>query len=281
MTLADKFTHGLRVAVATMRKEWTVFIRYPTWIVGLLVWPVMFPATYVFLADALSGPSGQALAAFDARAGTDNYVGYIIFGTTLWMLLNSVLWTLGSHLRQEQVRGTLEATWTTPASRVSMLVGTAALQLVQSTAMVALSLLTVKLVWGFEIVGNLGLLAGLLLLSMAPVIGLGMLFASFVVYFKEINALVFLVRGIFMVFAGMTYPIEVLPAWMQTVSGWLPLTYSIRALRIVGLAGGGWTDVRGDVAALVVFAFVFLGLGLVAFRTVERIGQRAGTIAHY
>src|SRR5690625_4152419 len=146
----EQFVHGLRVAGATMRKEWTVLIRYPTWIVGLLVWPIMFPASYVFLADALSGPTGQAAAAFGARAGTQDYVGYIIFGTTLWMLLNTVLWTLGSHLRQEQVRGTLEATWTTPASRVSVLLGTAALQLLNSTVMVAFSLLTVKIVWGFE-----------------------------------------------------------------------------------------------------------------------------------
>lgn len=275
------FLQSVRVAWAVMRKEWIVFIRYPTWIIGVLIWPAMFPATYVFLADALSGPGGQAVAAFGARAGTDDYVGYIIFGTTLWMLLNTVLWTLGSHLRQEQIRGTLEATWTTPASRVGMLLGAATLQMVQSTAMLIISLLTVKFIWGFQLVGNLWILAGLLLLSMGPVIGLGMLFASMVIHFKETNALVFLVRGIFMVFAGMTYPIDVLPAWMQTVSTLLPLTYSVRAVRAVGLGGAGWQHVQADAWALVMFSVVFLALGLAAFKSVERVGQRSGTLSHY
>lgn len=264
-----------------MRKEWTVIIRYPTWIVAVFIWPAMFPATYVFLADALSGPGGEAVAAFGARAGTNDYIGYIIFGTTLWMLLNMVLWSLGSHLRQEQVRGTLEATWTTPASRVSMLLGTAALQMVQSTGMLIISLLVVKFVWGFQVVGNLWLLAGLLFLSMGPVIGLGMLFASLVILFKETNAFVFLVRGIFMVFAGMTYPIEVLPAWMQKVSLLLPMTYSVRAVRSVALAGAPWQYVQQDVTALVLFSIVFIALGVAAFKGVERHGHRSGTLSHY
>lgn len=281
MSLIAKVGHGLRVAWATARKEFTVLIRYPTWIAGLLLWPVIFPASYVFLARAMSGPGNEAMAAFGHRAGTEDYVGYIIFGTTMWMLLNSVLWTLGSHLRQEQVRGTLEATWTAPASRVGMLLGTAGLQLVQAATTVAVSLLMVKLVWGFELVGSLSLLAGLVLLSLVPVIGLGILFASFVVYFKEVNAMVFLVRGVFMVFAGMTYPVEVLPPWMQKVSELLPLTYSIRALRAVGLSGADRAAVQSDAAALVVFSFVFLALGLGAFRVVERAARRAGSLAHY
>lgn len=281
MNALGKLGHGLRVAAATARKEFIVLIRYPTWLAGLLLWPIIFPASYVFLARALSGPGNEAMAAFGQRAGTEDYVGYILFGTTMWMLLNAVLWTLGSHLRQEQVRGTLEATWTAPASRVCMLLGTAGLQLLQSSSTVAVSLLMVKLVWGFDLVGNFGLLAGVIVLSMIPVIGLGMLFASFVVYFKEVNAMVFLVRGVFMVFAGMTYPIEVLPDWMQRVSEFLPLTYSIRALRAVGLSGQDWAAVQGDAAALGVFSVVFLVLGLGAFRLVERMARRAGTIAHY
>lgn len=84
-----------------------------------------------------------------------------------------------------------------------------------------------------------------------------------------------------MVFAGMTYPIEVLPGWMQTVSAALPLTYAIRAMRAVGLAGAGWGDVRHDVAALGAFSVVFLALDLATFRVVERQGQRAGTLGHY
>lgn len=275
------FLHNVRTVWAVVRKEWIVIIRYPTWVVGSLIWPALFPAVYVFLAKALSGPDGQAVAVFSSVSGTTDYVGFILFGTTLWMILNMTLWTLGSHLRQEQIRGTLEATWTTPASRTSMLFGASTLQFLQSTMFLVLTLFTVRLVYGFQLHGNVLLLAVLLVLSLVPVIGLGILFASLVVWFKETNSLVFLVRGIFMVFAGMTYPIEVLPGWMQSVSAALPLTYAIRSMRAVGLAGAGWGDVRSDALALVVFSVIFMAIGLISFRIVERQGQRAGTLGHY
>lgn len=273
--------HNVRTALAVVRKEWIVFVRYPTWVVGSFIWPALFPAIYVFLAKALSGPGGQAVAVFNSYSGTTDYVGFILFGTTLWMILNMTLWNLGSHLRQEQIRGTLEATWTTPASRTSLLFGASTLQFLQSMLFLITTLLTVRLVYGFQLHGNALLLAGLLVLSLLPVIGLGILFASLVVWFKETNSMVFLVRGIFMVFAGMTYPVEVLPGWMQAISAALPLTYAIRSMRAVGLAGAGWADVRSDALALGVFSVIFLAIGLISFRIVERQGQRAGTLGHY
>lgn len=272
---------SIRTAFAVLRKEWIVLRRYPTWVVAVLVWPALFPAMYVFMARALSGPEGQAVAAFSDVAGTEDYVGYLLFGTTLWMILNMALWNLGSHLRMEQIRGTLEATWTTPASRVSLLLGASGMQLMQSTVFLILTLLIVRFVYGFQLHGDPLLLLGLLVLSLVPVIGLGIVFASMVLWLKEINSMVFLVRGIFMVFAGMTYPVEVLPPWMQSVSAALPLTYAIRAMRSVGLAGAGWADVRQDALALALFSVIFITLGVVFFRAVERQGHRSGTLSHY
>lgn len=272
---------SVRTAFAVLRKEWIVIRRYPTWILAVLIWPALFPAMYVFMARALSGPDGQAVAAFRSVSGTEDYVGYLLFGTTLWMILNMALWNLGSHLRQEQIRGTLEATWTTPASRMSMLLGASGMQLMQSVAFLIVTLMIVRFVYGFQLHGEPLLLLGLLVLSLLPVIGLAIVFASLVLWLKEINSMVFLVRGIFMVFAGMTYPVEVLPVWMQSVSAALPLTYAIRAMRAVGLTGAGWADVQADALALAIFSVIFITLGLVAFRLVERLGHRSGTLSHY
>src|SRR5690606_19952186 len=247
---------SVRTAFAVLRKEWIVIRRYPTWILAVLIWPALFPAMYVFMARALSGPDGQAVAAFRSVSGTEDYVGYLLFGTTLWMILNMALWNLGSHLRQEQIRGTLEATWTTPASRMSMLLGASGMQLMQSVAFLIVTLMIVRFVYGFQLHGEPLLLLGLLVLSLLPVIGLAIVFASLVLWLKEINSMVFLVRGIFMVFAAMTYPVEVLPVWMQLVSAALPLTYAIRAMRAVGLTGACWADVREDALALAIFSVI-------------------------
>lgn len=270
-----------RAVLAVFKKQWMIQLRYPAELLGLVVWPVLFPAIYIFSARALAGPEGEAVAVFASRTGTEDYVGYILFGTMLWMILNMTLWDLGGHLRREQLRGTLEVCWTTPASRVGMLMGVSLAQISNAVLFLAVAALMLRLVYGFELRGSVGLLLVLMVLSILPVIGLGLAFASLVLVLKEINSLVFLVRGVFMVFAGMTYPVEVLPGWMQAVSAFLPLTYSIRAMRAVGLSGAGWADVQGDALALAMFSVVFLVAGWLAFRAVERMAQQAGTLTHY
>ncbi|NLN18211.1 MAG: ABC transporter permease [Firmicutes bacterium] len=273
--------NDIRTAAAVLRKDLIVFRRYPTWIVSLLIWPALFPAMYVFMARTLSGPGGQAVAAFQSVSGTDDYIGFLLFGIIPWMILNTTLWDFGTHLRTEQVRGTLEATWTTPASRLSMLIGASIRQLVISLLFLTITLFMACLLYGFELRGDPLTLLGLLSLSLLPIIGLGMLFASLILWMKETSSLVVIVRGIFMAFAGMTYPIEVLPARMQILSKALPLTHAIRAMRLVGLIGVGWNDVKYEVMMLAILSVVFIAMGLMAFRLAERHGQSTGTLGHY
>jgi ABC-type uncharacterized transport system permease subunit len=102
-----------------------------------------------------------------------------------------------------------------------------------------------------------------------------------VLRFKEANALVFIVRGIFLVFCGTTYPLTVLPAWMQAISAWLPLTYTIHAIRVLGEPDAGLAEVLGDVQRLALFAVVLPILGAIAFKATERRARRTGSLGNY
>jgi len=44
-----------------VRREWTIFVRYPSWIIALFIWPVIFPMGYILTARALSGVNGTVL----------------------------------------------------------------------------------------------------------------------------------------------------------------------------------------------------------------------------
>src|SRR5689334_1762743 len=65
----------LRALLMVARKEWTLFRRYPSWVVSMFIWPVLFPVGYIFSAKALGGPDGAALASFKRLTGTADYVG--------------------------------------------------------------------------------------------------------------------------------------------------------------------------------------------------------------
>jgi ABC-2 type transport system permease protein len=272
----------LRALRAVAGKEWTIFVRYPSWVLALLIWPILFPVGYIFTAKALGGPDGAALAVFERLTGTADYVSFIVLGTILWMWLNMTLWDLGMYLRNEQMRGTLESNWLTPTRRVALMLGGALTKLAISLLFMAVSLLEFRLVFGVRVLdGNVGLALLTLLLTIPSIHGIGVAFASLVLRFKEANALVFLVRGVFMIFCGISFPIAVLPGWMQSVAAALPLTYAIRAVRAALLANAGFADLLPDLAALAAFAVALPALGYTIFSFTERRSRRTGDLAQY
>ena len=271
----------LRALAAIIRREWTIFRRYPTWVVAMLVWPVIFPAAYILSARALSGPTGVGLQQFQQVAGTADYIGFIAIGTTVWMWQNIVLWEVGFSLRNEQMRGTLETNWLAPTWRFSFLLGSSMTQFIAMMIFLAVSLLEFVLFFGVRFNGN-PLLALLVLLASIPSIyGLGFAFASLVITVKEANAFVFLVRGVVMIFCGITFPVAVLPGWMQNVARYLPQTYIMNGMRNAVLAGADLQALLPDITAMLAFGAAWLVFGYLLFNWMERRARQTGAIGQY
>lgn len=272
----------LRALWAIAKKEWVLFRRYPSWIMAFFIWPVIFPFGFIFSARALAGPEGRSLAQFNAVAGTTDYVGFIVVGSLLWQWLNVTLWDVGFKLRQEQMRGTLESNWLCPIWRISLLLGSSLTKLGTAMFFLGIAVLEFWLFFGVKVfAGDPLLLLLIIVLSIACIYGIGIAFGSLVLRFKEADAMVFLVRGIFLIFCGMTYPLAVLPGWMQTIAAWLPLTYAIQATRSVVLAGATFQDIRLDLLKLAGFAVVLPIVGFIAFQAIERRARRTGSLGQY
>jgi ABC-2 type transport system permease protein len=266
---------------AIVRREWMIFTRYPSWIISLFIWPLIFPMAYLLTARALSGPDGSGLVQFQNSTGISNYIGYIAVGTMIWMWQNVVLWNVGYALRNEQMRGTLESNWLSPTWRFSYLLGSSIPQLVSMLMMLAISGLEYALLFGVRFEGSLWLTLLVILVAIPSVYGLGFAFASVVITAREANAFVFLVRGIVMVFCGITYPVTLLPAWMQSVTYWLPQTYIIHGIRSAALAPNGMEAVLPDIKALALFGVFWLTVGFSLFNWMERRARQTGAIGQY
>ncbi len=272
----------LRVLAVMAHKEWTIFRRYPTWIFGFLIWPLIFPLGSIFTARALSGPDQASLPAFAALSGTTDYVVYIVVGLTIYMWLNVTLWDVGFQLRNEQMRGTLESNWLCPIWRFSILLGPSLTKMLTSLTFLAMAVLEFRLFFGIWIVGsNAGLILLIMLLSIPSVYGIGIAFGSLVMRFQEAHTMVFLVRGIFMIFTGVSYPLTVMPAWMQNVAACLPLTYSVRAIRAVALHNATLFDLRYDITMLILFGIGLSAFGYVVFQFTEKRARKTGALGKY
>lgn len=266
---------------AVVRREWTIFVRYPSWVIALFIWPVIFPMGYILTARALSGVDGSGLATFQTTTGLDEYVGYIAVGTMIWMWQNIVLWNVGGSLRNEQMRGTLESNWLSPTWRFSYMLGSSIPQLVSMLMLMVVAALEYVFLFGVKFDGNLWLALLVILAAIPSVYGLGFAFASVVITMKEANAFVFLVRGIVMVFCGITYPLAILPEWMQSVSQWLPQTYIIHAMRTAALSTEGFSGIASDLKMLVLFGIFWLAVGYMLFSLMERRARQTGAIGQY
>jgi len=267
--------------LAVVRREWTIFRRYPSWLIALFIWPMIFPMAYLLTARALSGADGSGLAQFRLNTGMSDYIGYIAVGTTIWMWQNIVLWDVGFSLRNEQLRGTLESNWLSPTKRFSFLLGSTMPQLVSVIIFMTVAALEFTLFFGVRFEGSLWLALLVFLAAIPAVYGLGFAFASIVITAREAHAFVFLVRGIVMIFCGITFPVTLLPAWMQSLSYWLPQTYVIHAMRLAVLSPVTFSDLLPDLLPLLLFGVFWVAAGYLMFSLMERRARQTGAIGQY
>ena len=267
--------------MAITRREWMIFRRYPSWIIALLIWPLIFPMMYILTARALSGPDGSGLAVFTKTTGATDFIGYIVIGTTVWMWQNIVLWDVGFSLRNEQMRGTLESNWLSPTWRFSYLLGHTGPQIISMAMFILITAIEFGLIFGVKLHGSVWLVLLVMLASIPAVYGLGFAFASLVITLKEANAFVFLVGGLVMIFCGITFPISLLPGWMQSVAAWLPQTYMIHAMRSAAFANASLMELWPDLKALLLFGAFWLTTGYLLFTWMERRARQSGAIGQY
>jgi len=281
MTAAD-IAADARAFWAATRKEWRILRRYPGSLLSFIFWPIALPLAFVFQAEAFSGGRDDAAAAFAARTGTNEVAGFLFVGWATYMWLSIILWGPGTSLRTEQVRGSLEAIFVTPASRLVVLFGPAVSQL--AWAIWIFAIVGIALWLGFGVaIGPLEALraVAVIIVGVPALYAIGALFAAVVLRFGDVSPLVQAVRGVFTALCGMSFPIVVLPDLAQTVAWSLPPTYLIADLRAVMLGGVGLGRILGDLGILAAMGAVLALLAMFAFRRTELYARRGGQLAQY
>ncbi|HSK94638.1 MAG TPA: ABC transporter permease [Candidatus Angelobacter sp.] len=272
----------LRAFGAASVKELRILRRYPGTILSFIFWPIALPLAFVFQAEAFAGGRADTAAAFAERTGTSDVAGFLFVGWATYMWLSLILWGPGTSLRTEQVRGSLEAIFLTPASRLVVLFGPALSQLAWAIWIFVVVGLALWLGFGVAIgPAEAARAVAVIVVGVPALYAIGALFAAVVLRFGQVNALVQGVRGLFTAVCGMSFPIVVLPDWAQTVALSLPPTYLIADLREVLLIGSGLGSVAGDLAILAAMGLVLGALAVMAFRRTERHARRGGRLAQY
>jgi len=273
------FLSELRVLWAFSKRELVVYTRYPLDIFFDLIMEPFYILDWMIIGlFYVGGLTSQNLLAI---AGTGDYISYLFLGGVLMSFGRGAVWTVSNSLRVEMRQGTLESCWITPISRFTILTGRVLLNffwmIVFNVFTGALVYLIFKPVWHFD-------WAALLLifvLTMLSNYAFGLLMGGIVFVFKEVWSFRDIFTSILWILSGTTFPVEMLPAWAQSISRLVPYYYSLKDFRAIVLSGTALLDLTGDLTFLLLFAVVSLATSYVLFKRMERVALREGTLGLY
>lgn len=178
--------------------------------------------------------------------------------------------------------GTIELLFLAPVSRLTLLIGECLVSLLESSWGVAYMLIVGALLFGVRInCTNPILTAVSFALSVFSMLGIGLFFASVFVLTRGARILANSLQTPIYFFSGVSFPVQVLPWWCQWISWCLPMTYGLDAFRKSILAGATFNDVAFDIYILIAFTTVYLVLGYISLKYLERLSAKKGSMSFY
>lgn len=211
-----------------------------------------------------------------------NYFSYVLLSMAFFSYVGVGLGSFADRIQSEQAQGTLEAILLTPTGISTILFSMALWNLLFATIDMAIYIILAVFLFKINFV-NMNILSTLviLLLTITSFSGLGILSASFIMIFKRGNPLNWVISNVEGLISGVYFPITVLPAWLQFMAKFFPITYAIRAVELAVYRGYSLFQLRKEIAFLFLFSLLLLPLSLAVFKYVLRKAKMDGSLTQY
>ena len=271
----------LKPILSVALKDIRIYLRYKTFFVASFVWPIIFPFSFIFLGKGLVGRTGEGVAHLASLSQTADYASFIIIGNLVWMFVNMNLWMGGLSLQTDRTRGTFDTHWTTPVSRISLVIGATLASIILNFIPMATSILFYSAVGFLHISGNLPLILLAVLCVMPFLLGFLFAFSALTMRVRQSAMIVQVMRMVFSIFCGMQFPLAVLPVFAQNIGRYIPLTHFVDILRGALISGDGIHDYTSSIIYLLVTGIITFLAGLGIFELVKRSVRSRGLVSGY
>lgn len=268
-----------RKPLAFLKKDFLMEVSYRFSFV-LQFASIFFSVVMFYFVAKLLGEAPSVQSSLSEYGG--NYFSFVLIGIAFSNFLSVGLGSFATSIRSEQMIGTLEAMLVTPTRLSNIVLSSSQWSFAFTSLRVGVYLLIGGLFFGVSFAGAAVIPAVLaLILTVVAFSSLGIISASFIMVFKRGDPIAFALSTSSTLLGGVYYPISVLPEWLQSLSYLFPITYSLHAIRLSLLQGAGFSEVGGDLLALVIFSCITLPISLLCFRLAVRRAKRDGSLAHY
>jgi ABC-2 type transport system permease protein len=258
-----------RVVAAIVLRQLYLYRGSPARVVPLFAWVAVDIVLWGFITRYLNDV---------ARPGMD-FVPALLGAVLLWDFLSRVMQGVTMAFFEDVWARNFLNVFAAPLTIGEYLAGLVLTSIGTSAIGLLVMLALATLGFGLSFLGyGLAILPFVLTLFLFG-IALGILGAAIVLRLGPASEwFVWPIPGLISPFAGVFYPLSVLPDWMQAIAKLLPASYVFEGMRAV-VAGQG---VRWDQLGLGLgLAVAYIALAWIAFRRVYAYAVRTGLIARY
>ncbi len=260
--------------LAYIKKEFLIEMSYKFAMMFSLLGIFTTIATYFFIDRLFGNQMTSDLAPF-----ATSYFPYVLVGNAFFAYVGLALGGLSGRIESEQSLGTLEVLFGSPTKLWVLMLAIVAWNTIYASAEVL----------GFFILGGIGFgvdFSHINWLSLGSILGLaiiafnsiGLIEAAWLLVFKRGLAVAWAINGLGALLGGVFFPVTVLPAWLQTIAAWNPITYAIRGLQLAIYQGTPITQLTLELFVLGAFCLVLVPLGLCSWNWALRRAKDEGSL---
>jgi ABC-2 type transport system permease protein len=243
--------------------------REPSWLFFEIFLPFLAVSAFVFVYRALGAEEA--------------FIGFVVLGGAMTAFWLNVVWMMAAQFYWEKDQGNLELYFTAPMHLMSILAGMAIGGLVMTSSRALAVIAIGSLLYGVTYqIDQPFILAGVFLLTMIPLYGMGMLFASlFLLWGREAFHLAQLLQEPIYFLGGVNFPLRALGPVVGVVMATLPLGVGLDAMRQLAFVSSGVQGVLPvgvEILILAAMGVVFLVAARLALGYLEQLARREGRL---
>jgi len=267
----------IKKIIAFLKKDFSIQKSYRMSFVLNIFSILASVVTFYFIAKVFGKNASPYLSAYGGQ-----YFPFVLIGIAFSDFLFTGLRAFSGAIRSEQVTGTLGSLLMTPTKLSTILIGSAVWDFAFAALRVFIYLFFGAALFGVSINPS-GIFISLviLVLTAASFSAMGIVSGSFIMLFKKGDPVTWALAGVSSLLGGVYYPVDVLPQVMQKASYFLPITYSLRAVRSALLGGASLTALTPDIFILALFSAALLPFSIIIFRYSVKMAKSNGTLLQY
>ena len=210
-----------------LKKDFLIDYSYKVTFFGQFFGIILTTISFYFISKTFINTKSEHLEPFNY-----DYFVFATIGIAILDIVISIMRSLTLSLREAQSFGYVEILFISRIKPVYVFLCSAFYPFIKGIIKFILYILLIQLMSDHSFAfSSIIISLFLFIIMLIPFLALSFLSLSFVLYFKQSDPINFFINTLVSIFAGIIYPVSVLPVFMQTISNLIPLTQQLNSAR--------------------------------------------------